>query len=354
LQSAIDDQLKEGRGCPLSHCAFKEEIGQAILESKTPEVVLWDIDKSEIFENETITLSWEVLFAKKITISGLGEVPLKGNRTFSPIRNTTYLLSIQDYKDNIYEAEQKIDITVTPLPIVVFQSNKTRMEIGDTVRFSWTTQNINKVELFDGNLTIDVTNQTNYLVQLSVNTTYKLIITALDNKTTIEREIIIEVFPKPEIKYFKILPEVIMDSQPVTLLWKVENAKKIRINNGVGDVSPEGEKVDTYKGNTVYSITAYGELSVVSKTVEVRVFPTPIIESLKVPMPDFATRFSLSPVNIASPNINVSINLSNFNFILPKFTKPEVDLSKIKPLYKKKSIFKLLKKYEYGKRQSRI
>jgi hypothetical protein len=355
LQQAIDEQLGTGRGCPLEHCAFKAEIRQAILESKTPEVISWNIDKTEIFENENITLSWEVLYAKKITISGLGEVPLKGNRTLSPRQDSTYILTIQDYKDNIYETEQTLFAKVTPLPIIHFQYNKSQIEIGDTVMFRWTEQHTSKIELSDGNLTIDVTNRTDYSIQLTENKIFKLISTALDNTTTIEKEIEIKVFPKPEIKYFKVSPEIVISSQPVTLAWKVENAKKVEISNGVGEVIAEGTKNYLLDKNTLYKLTATGELSTITKEIVVTVFPTPIIESLKVPMPNFESRINLNPINITSPKIDVSINMPDFNFNLPQFTKPDVNLNKIKPKYKYKvSIFNFSKIYEYVKRKGRV
>jgi plastocyanin len=352
LQRAIDDQLKDGCGCPLEHCAFKREIRQVILESKTPEVILWNVDRINLFENEAITLSWEVLYAKKISISGLGEVPLKDNRTISPIRDTTYTLTIEDWKNNEYEVEQKISVKVTPLPIVVFQSDKNKIEIGDTVTFSWTARHTSKVELSDGNLTTDVTNRTDYLVQLTGNTTFKLIATALDNHTTIEREISVEVFPKPKIEYFKVNPEVVLDSMPVTLSWKVENAKKVEINNGVGEVVAEGEKVALYKENTLYTITAVGELSTVFKNVVVKVFPTPIIESLLVPMPDFESRINLSSIKITAPTIDVKINMPDF-ITTPHITAPSIKLSDIKPEYKPyKLLFNFQRIYVYVRRKT--
>lgn len=319
LQQAMNEQLESQRSCPLEHCAFKKEIRQAILESKTPEVKEWEVDKTDIFENEIITLSWEVLYAKKITISNLGKVPLKDIRTISPTRDTTYTLTIQDWKDNEYEVEQKITIKVTPLPIIDFHSDKTKIEIGDAVTFNWTALHISKVELSDGNLITDVTNRTDYLVYLTENTTYKLIATAFDNKKIIEKEIGIEVFPKPEIKLFEVSPEVVISSIPITISWRVENAKKIEINNGVGEVREEGQKTILHDKNTLYQLTAWGELSSVTREIIVKVFPTPIIESLLIPIPDFENRIGLNSIKIEPPQINLAVNMPEFDLALPDF-----------------------------------
>jgi hypothetical protein len=355
LQQAIDEQLSSQRGCPLEHCAFKAEIQQAILESKTPEVILWNVDRTEILETETITLSWEVLYAKRIAISGLGEVPLKENRTISPRQSTIYKLTIQDYKDNVYKVEQTIEITVKPFPVVQFFANKIqpRFEVGDTIIFTWQALHITKLEIVSNDNSIDIIDRENYTIQATENATLKLIATALDNHTTVEKDISVEVFPKPKIEYFKVNPDVALNSMPITLSWKVENAKKVEIN-GIGEVAPEGERVALYKENTLYTITAVGELSTVTENVVIRVLPTPIIESLKVPMPDFESRINLSPIKIDAPTIDVKINMPDFNLTIPKITEPNVRLSDIQPNYKPyKLLFNFQRLYVYVRNKIR-
>jgi hypothetical protein len=355
LQQAIDEQLKEQKGCTVEHCTFKTKIEQAILESKTPEVILWLVDKTQILESENITLSWEVKYAKKITISGLGEVDSKENRTISPRQNTTYTLTIQDHKNNIYETENPINITVIPLPVIEIREENLKIERGNSAILRWYASNISKIILLSENQINDVTNLTEFTVQPNEHTTYRLIFTALDNQTTIEKEINVEVFPKPKIIYFKVTPDVALNSMPITLSWKVENAKKIEINNGVGEVAAEGEKVDLYKENTLYTMTAFGELSNDTEIAVIKVFPTPIIESLLVPMPDFESKISLNPIMINSPKIDVSINMPEFNLNPPQITEPDIDLQKIKPKYKNKSlIFNFSKIYERIKKRAKI
>jgi hypothetical protein len=354
LQQAIDEQLLSQRGCPLEHCAFKAEIRQAILESRTPKVILWTVDRADILESENITLSWEVLYAKRITISGLGEVPLKENRTVSPRQNTTYILTIQDYKDNVYEVEQVIEIKVKPFPVVQFFTNKIQpqFETGDTIVLTWRALHTTRLEIISNDNPVDVTNSENYTVQATETTTFKLIATALDNHTTVEKEISVEVFPKPRIEYFRVNPDVALNSMPITLYWKVENAKKVEINS-IGEVAAEGEKVALYKENTLYTITAVGELSTVTKNVVIRVFPTPIIESLLVPMPDFENRISLSSIKIDAPTIDVKISMPNFNLTIPKITEPNVELLDI-PNYKPyKLLFNFQRLYVYVRNKIR-
>jgi hypothetical protein len=363
LQKAFDDIQKgvQQRECNLEHCDFKAEIRQAILESKTPEVILWNVDKTQILENENIMFSWEVLYAKKVTISGFGEVPLKDNRTISPRRNTTYILTIQDYKDNIYEVEHPINITVIPLPIVEIREEKLKIERGNTAMLHWKASNVCKIILSFDRQIIDISDSTEFSVQPHENTIYKLIATALDNKTIIEKEINIEVFPKPEIKLFEVSPEVVIASIPVTISWRVQNAKKIEINNGVGEVREEGQKTILQDKNTLYQLTAWGELSSVTKEIVVKVFPTPIIKSLLVPVPYFKDSLILN-INMDMPKIDITVNMPEFNlnlpelnFATPKFIEPSDDFLKLSETNNKAkiSVFNFSKIYEYVRKRVR-
>lgn len=359
LYDAINEQIDSEKRCPLEHCAFKSEINQAILESKTPEVLIWEIDKTEIFKNNSAILTWEVLYAKKVSISTLGDVPLKGAQTISPPRDTTYTLIIQDWKNNIFETEQTITVKVIPLPNINFIAEKAKIEIGDSVKLSWNIVNaINVYLLYEGKKE-EVPLEGIKVLTINKNTVFKVIVTALDNATLFEKELLVEVFPKPVIIFFKVLPEVVISSQPVTLSWSVENAKKVVIDNGVGEVSMIGtKKTLLQKNKTMFKLTAYGELSNVEQEVFVKVFPTPIIESLKVPMPDFESRFKLDSMSLTPPDISVSINLPEFNFSFNlhklEYITPDIPLNKIKPKYNSKSSnFNFSKLYEKIRRKTK-
>ena len=202
-------------------------------------------------------------------------------------------------------------------------------------------------------MVIDVTNKLEFTVQPTDYSIYKFTFEALDYKTTIEREIEVEVFNKPKIELFEVSPEVVISSMPVTISWKVENAKKIEINNGIGEVSKDDHKTILHEKNTLYKLVAWGELSSVTKEIIVTVFPTPIIESLLVPLPDFENRIKLNPISIDSPKIDLSINIPEFNLTPPIITKPNIDLQTANPIHKNKSsIFNFSRIYEYlaGKR----
>ncbi|MCB0752041.1 MAG: hypothetical protein KDC52_11250, partial [Ignavibacteriae bacterium] len=131
---------------------------------------------------------------------------------------------------------------------------------------------------------------------------------------------------------------------------------EIIINNGIGKVNNAKGLIGIFPSqNTSFKIQARGIGGKVEQEIFVKVFPTPIIESLKIPMPDFTSRFSLNSVVLNPPSINVSINLPDLNLNIPEFVTPNIPLNRIKPEYKPKmSIFNFSKLYERIRKKSKI
>ncbi|MBK8807209.1 MAG: hypothetical protein IPO21_11420 [Bacteroidales bacterium] len=206
---------------------------------------------------------------------------------------------------------------------------------------------------------------------LSQSNIYKSLISHSSNEIKVLLEILIDYLNKqsyldlepfevyltpPVIVHFSVDKEVVISGQKVTLSWEIKNAFEIEINNGFGKIINALDKIDIFPSqNTIYRIQAKGIGGKVEQETFVKVFPTPIIESLKIPMPDFTSRFSLSSIVLNPPSINVSINLPDFNFDIPEYVSPNIPLNRIKLEYKPKmSIFNFSKLYERIRRKSKI
>ncbi|MDR1155274.1 MAG: hypothetical protein LBL04_11250 [Bacteroidales bacterium] len=350
LVQVMSETINKGYENQNKRLSYKQWMNVIKKQIQPPTIIKFYADKQQTLSGYPVKLIWNVTGAKIILINGK-DFSGTTQADFTPLKNEQYKIRVSNSAGAV---EQTISVNVLPVPVISnFVADKQKIENGNAITLMWNISNVSKVVLEDGMRNIDVTLQNQYIAIPAQHTTYKLIVTALDNKTIIEQKIEIEVFPKPEIKLFEVSPNVVIASQPVSISWEVKNAKKIEIDNGVGEVSNSGAKKVLHDKNTLYQITAYGELSSVTKDIVVTVFPTPIIESLLVPMPDFESRINLNP--IGSPKIDVSINIPDFNFNPPQFTKPDVNLDKIKPLYKPKvSIFNFSKIYERIKETIRL
>jgi serine/threonine protein kinase len=143
------------------------------------------------------------------------------------------------------------------------------------------------------------------------------------------------------IQSFSVDKSVIIGGVPVNLKWQVDNAHTIIIDHSIGDVTGKTEIKVRPDKNITYQLKAIGYFGEDEKTVDVTIFPTPIIESLKVPSPDFNSSLNINPFTISAPKVNVSIDLKKTRFTeLPSsFIKLNDALNQTKPLYKKEENF---------------
>jgi serine/threonine protein kinase len=145
----------------------------------------------------------------------------------------------------------------------------------------------------------------------------------------------------PIIRSFSADKPVVIGGVPVNLKWNVEKAHTIEIDNGIGDVTGQSEIMVKPEKNTTFHLKAIGHFGQAEQTIDITIFPTPLIESLLIPSPDFNSRLNLSPFNISAPKINVSINLNSANFttLTSSFTKLNDTVKQTKPLYKNEETF---------------
>lgn len=328
---------------------FAEYQEELVIFLEKPKIILFELDSVKLLTGNFTQIKWKVNNSTTTQIIGIGKVDYEGLTNLQIKRSPVKIIA----ENEIGTIEKEIEVEFIPLPQIEFNC-KQKIELGDILHLKWRIENALKSVLLYNEVETVVENIGEKEVALKEKTSFRLIVTALDNKTIMEKVLIIEVFPKPEIKLFEISPEVVVSSQPVTLSWKVENAKKIEINNGVGKVREEGKKIVSHDKNTLYQLTVWGELSSVTKEIVLKVFPIPLIESLVVPMPDFESQICLNPLKINSPKIDVAIimpdfniELLNFNLTTPKFIVPSDGF--LKSYKSQLSFFHLSKIHKYIK-----
>lgn len=112
----------------------------------------------------------------------------------------------------------------------------------------------------------------------------------------------------PVITKFTSDKEVLIQGSEMSLSWEVENALKVSINNGINEVEHSGFEILKPQDNFEYVLTAIGFNETVVKKLEIKVFPTPIIKSIQVPIPLFEKTTNLE-VNLPEfPHIELGIN----------------------------------------------
>lgn len=139
----------------LAACGGGEEenppVSGAVIESFTA-------NKTTVFPGETVTLSWKVTKASKISITAepggavnVPETQFEGSVTSAAINaNTTFRLTATDAASKSVSKTVSVSIDMSGPQVTSFTANPTTGAIGDTVTLSWTTANATAVEILDG------------------------------------------------------------------------------------------------------------------------------------------------------------------------------------------------------------
>lgn len=129
----------------------------------------------------------------------------------------------------------------------------------------------------------------------------------------------------PSISKFEADNSIIIDGIPVLLSWDIDSkAHTVLINNGIGDVTGINEIRILPNKNTTYTLKVIGHFGETEKSIDISVFPTPMIKTLQIPTPIFNHQTSISNFKIESPNIDLGVNLNSNIFV-----KPTMDFEKL-------------------------
>ncbi|MGQ9881768.1 MAG: COG1470 family protein [Armatimonadota bacterium] len=252
----------------------------AFTRPKPVEVLDFAVEPSTIQQGGTAILRWHVANAVEISITpDIGVVKEKaGSRQVIPSQTTVYHLVARG-RGGV--AEKEVVLTVQPAPeppppaILSFKAEPAQVMKGDPVILSWQVQNATKLLLSPiGELDPLLTSVRD---TPAVTTTYTLVATNTAGRK-VEKKVTVKVRDPNalEVLEFKAEPSVITAGDSVTLRWRVQAASRVVINNGVGEVSPQGEATVSPTQDTTYTLTATNDAGQeVTKSVRVTVTSTP-------------------------------------------------------------------------------
>lgn len=154
----------------------------------------------------------------------------------------------------------------------------------------------------------------------------KILYDYLQCKNYLDLKPFVDYLVPPVIKLFKTDKEVFLDGADIELSWEVENTVKVVIEPEIGLVSSKGVLKFTPQ-SVKYTLTARGFLNTDNKTIELKKFPTPLIESIFVPAPTISEKLEITIEIPAFPNLDISIKEIN-NSIDAIFPKMNTELPK--------------------------
>ncbi len=279
-----------------------------------------------------------------IVISHTPDIPLAGKEiSISWITENTDSVRI-DGKEHVvsgkitekYDASKKIafeianpfekltvsyEIKVLESPVIKnFKLRQQKIEFQKSTFLDWDVNYVTKVFLFSDGTKEDVSDKRSKEITPLKDTTYELSIIGLDGKTIISQKVNVQVFKRVLITEFKSNLDFVVESIPIKLTWKTENASKISLSSSLEadiDVTGKSNIELKPKKDANYTLTAKNELFQASKQINIGVQNLHKIPALDLAMPKMPT------INVTIPNVSNDIFNQNENVFNDFLNKKE-------------------------------
>ena len=145
--------------------------------------------------------------------------------------------------------------TVRQRPVCTFFADDTRIKKGESTRLKWDTSRADNVDINQG--IGDVADDGSRSISPNRTTTYTLIAQGDGGTVTCNETVFVDE-PRNDLSCdsFTVSDSRVEKGDKVKLAWRTTGANDVTINNGVGDVSKDGDKEVTVRDDTTYTLTA--------------------------------------------------------------------------------------------------
>ena len=276
-------------------------IGRVTVSTQaSPDVTigLFVANPPSIQQGRSSTLSWKVLNADTVEISGISSVAGEGTSSVSPRETTTYKLTAKNRRG---EKSETVTVVVErpQATLLMCQASPTNILEGESSTLYWKSENAEEVRI-EPNVG-RVAESGTATVSPTVSTNYTITARNANGSTSCSVGVQVTKGSVPRIVRFTAAPPSIFAGDKATLLWAVENATEVSIS-GVGKVDRTGSTDVTPTQTTSYTLTAKNASGEVTATSTVTVQPGVGIAAC-----------TASPSTTANPYARVALNWSAQN-----------------------------------------
>lgn len=270
-------------------------------------VVSFTADKTKIGEGQSAKLTWNVSDAESALLENTGISGLNSSYNVSPVNDTTYKLNVTGYNnENNTSKSIAIDV-VKDSAIGSFQSDKTKVSIGDNITFNWTTNDSEGLELIPFG-TVDKTSTSKAVTMGTVGDfTYSLKTTSFSGMTKTSNPIAVSVYGLPTITSYKVnnsdTSVTVEANDPLAFTWAGANNVSYDINGLAVSNGTYTVNADASTGTKNYVLTGVnGAGKPINKSISVNVVGAGNISSFST----VPTTFTNAPIvlNWTGTNIN--------------------------------------------------
>jgi hypothetical protein len=254
----------------------------ACSKKSAPVIQSFTADKSEITAGDSVTFTFAVGGATRITLLPAPGVVTASPVTVAPTGTTTYTLRAEN---DVGAVSQDLLVTVkppvTPARIASFNALPSQVAAGKQVTLSWSVTNAASIKISDGsaNPPTDVSSATSTVVTPTATTTYTLTVTALPGTTpaTVTATAVARVAAPATINSFTASSSAINQGDTITLSWD-GTATSWSLSDGTTTTNYGPLKTATFEPappSVTYTLTATGLGGNATATRSITVTPQP-------------------------------------------------------------------------------
>ena len=265
------------------------------LSAQAVQILFFIANPTTIQTGQASQLSYRVLNATSVTISGIGTVnPANGNLPVSPTVTTTYVLTA---KNDTSQETATATVTVLNPQAQILACTATPMNItaGESATIVYATLNATTVSISPG--VGNVAASGSIVVTPVTTTTYVITASNATSSTTCNVTVAVTPGTAPRVIRFTANPMTIVKGASSTLVWQVENADTVTITPDLNTVPLIGTQDVTPPQTITYTLTATNKFgpATAQATITVTNPPPP-------PPPNVAiTTFTANPPVSPSP-----------------------------------------------------
>jgi len=259
--------------------------------TRVPVIHFFEAEQGDVvYKNEEITLKWEVKDCMTLLLNGQ---PLPAN-TFS---HTEHLSANKTYQleaiNGLHKVSASLHVEVAEKPAIKLHatSKKLKKEHNEQCVLSWNVQNAFVVYLNENGKSEEIPFKGQKRISPEMTSVYTLQVTGLDKKTVFTKEIKIFVLSESNIS-FSVDKSFCLPRVPLTLQWDVQHAHFVELI-GVGKVPASGKHVTEIERDTIFELKVEDAFGEKKKTLEVRILPLPVIQSILVPTPNIVRNITI-------------------------------------------------------------
>lgn len=290
-----------------------------VCDTQAPRIIDFSYEKKLL--GEPITVRWVAEYCDIVSIVYGGEqIEVTGKDSFEietpEETDIAFLLSNADTTTRT----QCFTMEFYEKPMIIFNADKLKLRRGkdSSVFLSWNIKNVSSSVLKYGDNSIPIEEYGEITIEQTDNTHYYIEVIALDEKTIISQELAINVFDECEIDFssdkYYIFPTI-----PVTLTWKVKNAKTIWLDKE--EVEAVGSKVIEPEKAVSVVLSAEDEFGKKEQRIDIGMLPLPQVKSLLVPAPNLVHNML---VTVKQPRFNVDVKIPTIDIDWVRAEVPRV------------------------------